>query len=118
MTTGSWIQIAKLVAGGVVGGVLGHIVFTWLMGFGLYAIVLPGAGTGMGAAKMSRHRSAFAGVGIGFLGFLISLYSEWSVRPFVVDESFAYFVKHVHLLTPPTLIMVAIGVFYAAWAVK
>jgi hypothetical protein len=101
--------------GAAIGGGLGVLAFQWMGSYGYYALVLPGAllglGAGIGAGRVSLTRGLVCAVASLPLG----LFVEWRYRPFVVDDSLNYFLTHLHLLRPPTWIMLAAGTLLAFW---
>jgi len=113
-TTVRAVDLARCLAGAVVGGVLGHYLFMWLLSRGLYAMVLPGAALGLGAGALSKRRSVPLGVVCGVLGLVLAVITEWRFLPFAKDDSFRFFITHIHL-KPVKLIMFGIGALLAFW---
>ena len=101
--------------GAVVGGVVGFLVFRWIVSQGFYALVLPGAALGMGAALLSKHESTARGIVCGLAGLALGVFSEWKVFPFLADPSLAYFVRHLAELKPITLLMIVAGGLVGYW---
>jgi hypothetical protein len=101
--------------GMVVGGVAGFFVFRWLVSQGFYALALPGAMMGMACGYASRIRSPALAIACGISGAVVTVFAEWNAMPFVADESLAYFLTHMHQLKGLTLIMLALGIVFAAW---
>lgn len=99
--------------GATVGGVLGYLLFGWILSQGFYAMILPGAALGLGFALGARRRRVSYGVTCAVLALLLGLFAEWSHFPFNADESFGYFVTHLQQLKPMTWIMIAIGCVFA-----
>jgi hypothetical protein len=99
------------VVGAVIGGWLGYLAFFWIATQGFYALVLPGGLLGLGAGLCARRRSVLLAVVCGIAGLALGLYTEWRFEPFVADKSLTYFLGHLQLLRPLTLIMVALGGF-------
>ena len=110
----NWRRDLAVLAGAIVGGVLGHFAFVWLVSQGLYAMILPGGLVGIGAG-LARHGTIYLAVICGLLALAMGLFTEWRVFPFVADESLAYFLQHVHQLAPIKLIMMAIGAVVGFW---
>lgn len=108
------------VAGAVGGGIVGYVVFVWLAGQGLYALVLPGAMLGLGCAILLKRDSNLAGILCGLVALPLGLFCEWKIRPFRDDPSLVYFVTHLHQLDRPTVtwIMVGLGAAFAYWLGK
>ena len=100
--------------GAVIGGLLGYVVFKWLLGQGFSGLMLPGGLLGMGAGFFKTPTKAVAVV-CGVMALLLGLVAEWSSSPFIADGSFGYFIAHVHELQPATLIMIAIGAAIGFW---
>lgn len=102
-------------AGAIVGGVLGCLVFVGLYRFGLYGFALPGAGLGLGAAMAARHSGRWFRILCGVAGALVALLAEWQVAPFVADGSLGYFVAHLHQLRGIGLAGIALSGLAAYW---
>ena len=102
-------------AGGAVGAVLGYFVFRWIAGQGFYALAVPGTLLGLGWGLASRHRSYFDAAACGVLGLALGIFSEWKFAPFAADDSFDFFLKHLHQLKPITWIMIGVGAAAAVW---
>ena len=100
-------NVLALVAG-LVGGVLGYLVFRWIAAQGFYALVLPGGAVGI-AAAFFKPRSLAVCIACGVGALVVGLFSEWRFAPFIKDDSLGYFLTHVHLLKPITLLMLAVG---------
>ena len=41
--------------------------------------------------------------------------AKWKAFPFIADDSFVYFLTHLHQLKSVTLIMLVLGIVFAAW---
>ena len=103
------------VVGGLVGGAIGVVLFGWILRQGFYALLLPGAATGLGAWALARRRTLALGIVCGVIGLALGLFAEWHYRPFVADASLAYFITHLHELTAVTLLMMVGGGFLGFW---
>ncbi len=103
-----------VLAGALVGGLVGYIAFKWLLGQGYYGLMLPGGLLGMGAGVFKTPTKAVAVV-CGTLALVLGLLVEWDSSPFKADESLAYFVTHFYDLKPATLIMIALGAAIGFW---
>jgi len=101
-------QTLLVLAGAVVGGVLGFALFQWILSYGLYALILPGAMVGLGAGLFA-HRSLWLAIGCGVLALALGVVTEWHAMPFVKDRSLGFFLAHLHHLSPVTLVMIAVG---------
>jgi hypothetical protein len=109
-----WILL-RGIAGGFVGGVIGFFVFQWLGRRGLYGMMIPGASIGLGAGLAARGRSVPLGVVCVVSAIGLALYAEWFAFPFVKDNSWSYFLQHLHQLRPATIIMMGVGAAFAYW---
>ncbi|HET6426293.1 MAG TPA: hypothetical protein VFG20_21555 [Planctomycetaceae bacterium] len=109
--TTRWPALPFGLIGAVLGGTLGYFGFFWVAQQGFYALLLPAGLLGLGAAIGARGRSLPLAIICGLLGLLLTLYTEWRFSPFIADESFAYFITHLHKLKPITLLFVAVGTF-------
>ncbi len=109
-----WQRSVGAIAGALVGGVLGHLAFVWLIGQGFYALILPGGLVGLGAG-LARYGNLTIAILCAFIACAITIVSEWRVFPFVADESLPYFVTHLYQLKPLTLIMIVLGTVIGFW---
>ncbi len=101
------------IIGAIIGGFVGYQLFVWILGQGLYAIILPPSLLGLGAGLGSRQRIQFLAVLCGLAGLALGLFVEWRTFPFVADDSGLYFVTHVHQLKPISWIMIALGAWFS-----
>ena len=111
------LVIARGIAGAVVGGIVGYWIFRVLLGFGFYALVVPGALLGLGAGLAARGSSRFLGVLCAVAAFGLTVYAEWGHAPFRDDPSLLFFVTHLHRLDggPVKYIMLVLGTACAYW---
>ncbi len=100
-------------AGAALGGLAGYFLFMWIVRQGFYALILPPALLGVGAGLCARERSMPLSVICAVAGVALALFCEWKWAPFSADHSLGYFIAHLHQLRPITLIMVALGGFFA-----
>jgi len=107
-------QAALVLGGAVLGGLVGHFGFRWLVSQGFYGLVLPGGLIGLGAG-LTSCRSRWPSVVCGLLALLLGLFTEWRSFPFKADDRFSYFLFHVHDLKPITLLMIAAGTGIGFW---
>lgn len=107
-------QIAFVLGGAVLGGLVGHVGFGWLVSQGFYGLVLPGGLLGLGAG-LSPCCVRWPSVICGVMALALGLFSEWRHFPFKADDSFGYFLSHVHQLKPITLLMLAAGTAIGFW---
>lgn len=101
--------------GAAIGGTAGYFGFDWLLGQGLYAIVLPGALLGMGCGALSGIKSTALGVISGVLALGLGFFCEWKFFPFAKDESLQFFLAHVSDLKGATLILIGVGTLLGFW---
>ena len=103
--------------GGLIGGVVGYFVFGWLLQYGLFAPVIPGAVTGLGCGLLSHTDNWIRGLVCALEASLIGVVSEWRLLspPFDTDGSLANYVTQIYKLPPPTLIMLGLGGFLGFW---
>lgn len=104
---------ALALSGAILGALVGFVAFKWLAAQGFYALALPGAFVGWGASFFLRRRSQAIGALAAIIALTVSIYAEWATAPFIVDESLAYFLTHLHQLRPLTWIMIVFGVVLA-----
>jgi hypothetical protein len=107
--------ILRGMAGALIGAVLGWFAFGWLVGQGLYALALPGALVGIGCGLISGGVSTVNAVLCAVLAGVLGLVLEWWNLPFIADESFEFFVSHLHELKPITWLMVGLGCVFGHW---
>lgn len=102
-------------AGAILGATVGVAAFSWLLGQGYYAMVLPGACMGLGCHLASPARSARRGLIAGVAGLALGVVVEWWYAPMIADPGFLYFVKHIPKLRPATFLMIGLGGLFAYW---
>lgn len=103
------------VAGALVGGAVGHLLFLAMAKRGFYAMVLPGALVGLGCGLLSGRRSVLLGIASGVIGLVVGVLTEWVHAPFVRDRSLSFFLKHLRELSGASLIMILVGAAFAFW---
>jgi hypothetical protein len=115
--TGSTLVLLRGIVGGAVGGVVGYLLFRWLLSKGFYALVLPGALLGLGAGLAARGRSQPLAIVCAAAAICLAFYAEWVRAPFAKDGTFVYFVTHLHELNGASvkLVMIALGALCAYW---
>ena len=91
------------------GGCVGYFAFFWVVRQGFYAIMLPPAMVGLGAGFLARRRSPLLAVICAVAGLGLGIFTEWKFFPFNVNDSFSYFITHLHELKSITLILIAVG---------
>jgi hypothetical protein len=108
-----WQTIAFGLLGAIAGGCLGYFAFFWIAQQGFYALILPPTLLGLGAGICARQRSTVLAIICGIAGLALGVFTEWRHAPFVADNSFSFFVTHIHALKPITLIMLALGAYFS-----
>jgi hypothetical protein len=103
-----------VLAGALVGGLLGHFIFFWVIRQGFYGLIIPGAAVGLGAGFF-HARSTPTTLLCGLWALALGLFTEWRYAPFTQDSSLGYFLSHLADLQPVTLGMVAVGAFLGFW---
>jgi hypothetical protein len=103
-----------VLAGALVGGLLGHFIFFWVIRQGFYGLIIPGAAVGLGAGFFTA-RSTPPTILCGSWALALGLFTEWRYAPFTQDHSLGYFLSHLPDLEPITLIMVTVGAFLGFW---
>src|SRR6478752_3597929 len=109
-----WILL-RGIAGGLVGGAIGFFVFQWLARRNLYGMMIPGAMIGLAAGLAARGRSVALGILCIVGAIALAVFAEWYMFPFVKDESFSYFLTHLHQKSAIKLIMMGLGAAFAYW---
>ncbi len=107
-------QIVIAIAGAAIGGALGYFGFHWMYSHGFCALVLPGGLLGLGGS-FSRTRAIWPSVCFGLAAFALGVFTEWKYFPFKKDDSFTYFLLHLHTTDPAMLLMVVIGTGLGFW---
>jgi hypothetical protein len=106
----SWTALV----GAAVGGAVGYFVFFFLVKYGLYGLMIPGAMLGLGAS-LFRNRSIVVAAICGVAALALGIFTEWRFLPFKADTSLGYFVAHLHEQTPVTLVMMVLGGVAGFW---
>jgi hypothetical protein len=107
--------ILRGMAGAIVGAVLGWFALGWLMDHGFYGLALPGALVGLACGAFSGGVSRANAILCALIAAVLGIVLEWWHRPFIADESFEYFVTHLHQLRGITWLMLVLGVVFAFW---
>jgi hypothetical protein len=100
--------------GALMGGLLGYFLFFWIIAQGFYGLVIPGGLLGLGAGVV-RNKSILVAISCGFLATALGVFAEFRRAPFTADGSFWYFISHVFVLPPVTLVMIAAGGLIGFW---
>ena len=104
------------IVGAVVGSVAGWFIFGWLRGQGFYALSIPGALVGLGFGYFARRPMIAGGIFCAVVAFFLMVACEWNSAPFTVDDSFSYFLTHIHKVDSQlTLVLLGLGVVFAFW---
>jgi hypothetical protein len=106
--------ILRGVGGAIGGAALGYVLVSLLFHRGLYGIMLPGVLIGMGAGFAARSRSQVLGIVCAVLAVGATLFTDWHVR-FSVNNTFPFFLSHLHTLGAVPLVMMVLGVIAAYW---
>lgn len=116
MPAPNWIvENLKSALGAVIGAILGYYLFRLIYQQGFYGMMIPGALLGLGCGWLSNRASRARGVACGAAALVLSLFIEWKFRPFVVDGSLGYFLRHLGDLTGVSMLMIAAGSAFAYW---
>jgi hypothetical protein len=107
-------QLLISLGGAAIGGTLGYFGFHWLVTQGFYGLILPGGLLGLGAS-FGKPRTIWVPIASSIAALALGLFAEWREFPFVKDESFGYFLRHVTELKAVTLLMLAAGTALAFW---
>lgn len=112
--------IGKTWAMGIFGAALGAVaswfIYHWAYDQGFYALALPGAAVGLGFAALTRRPMIAGGIFCAVLGFFLMALCEWNNSPFTTDNSFTYFLTHIHEVdSQMTLVMIGLGVLMGFW---
>jgi hypothetical protein len=107
-------QVLLAFLGAAAGGVLGYCVFFWMARQGFYALALPGGLLGLGAG-ITKTRTILVAIICGLAAAVLGLVAEWRFAPFADNDGFAYFLAHVHSLSPVTLGLILVGTAIAFW---
>jgi hypothetical protein len=110
----NWKGDLLVLLGAVLGGLLGHEMFFWLMGQGFYGLILPGGLCGLGAGVF-RSRWKRVPILCGLLALGLGLFTEWRFEPFAADAGFGYFLLHAYRLRLDTLILIGTGTAIGFW---
>ena len=104
------------IVGAIIGGVAGWFIYFWIASMGFYALALPGALVGLGFGALSRRHMISGGVFCAVVAFFLTAACEWRYSPFSTDESYSYFLTHIHQVdSPMTLLLIVLGVVFAFW---
>lgn len=104
------------VIGALLGGAAGWFIYGWLFSQGYYALALPGAAVGLGFSALARRPMIAGGAFCAVVAFFLMAACEWKDSAFLADDSYLYFLTHIHEVdSPATLGFMALGVAFAFW---
>ena len=103
------------IIGAVAGACVGYLLFRVMARQGVYAIVLPGALTGIACGSLSRGKSVPLGIACALIGLAAGIFAEWRFAPFIEDDGLPFFLRHIHQLTPVSQILILLGACLAFW---
>lgn len=101
-------QLLLITLGATAGGALGVFVSWFLLKQGMHAAAAPGVLLGLGAG-LFRHRFIAVPFVCCLLALAVGIGTEAWLFPFRADESFGYFVTHLHQVFPSSLILIGVG---------
>lgn len=101
--------------GSIVGAAVGIAIYRMLLTQSYHALVLPGAGLGLGCHLAASSRSVKRGVGVGVVALVVGVLTEWWFRPFQRDGSLSYFLSNLSHLATGTLLMIVVGGVFGFW---
>lgn len=107
--------VLRGLAGGVVGGAIGSLLFGWLIRHGLYGIIIPGAFIGLGAGLAARGKSVLLGALCCAAAITLMILLEWKYFDLTANETLGYLLTHLHQKSPAKLLMMAVGAAFAFW---
>lgn len=110
-----WIGLARGYAGAAAGGALGYLLARWLLRYGYYAPLVPGAMLGLGFGLLSTRHTPLHRTLCGLLGLGLGIVFEATWFPFLEDPSFRYFLLHIHQVMLRDLLFIALGGVCAYW---
>ncbi|QEG23438.1 hypothetical protein [Mariniblastus fucicola] len=104
------------ILGAFLGAAAGWFIFRWAFSQGYYVLALPGAAVGLGFSALASRRMFAGGIFCAVVAFFVTVGCEWNERPFNDDNSFTYFLTHLHKVDDQmTIVMLVIGVLLAFW---
>jgi hypothetical protein len=104
------------IVGAILGGIAGWFIYGWLFNQGYYALALPGAAVGLGFSALARRPMIAGGAFCAVAAFFLMAACEWKDSAFVADDSYLYFLTHIHKVdSMATLGFIALGVAFAFW---
>ena len=113
--SGAVINAVRGLVGAALGGVAGYFLRGWILRQGMDAGILPGALLGLGCGVFVQRRNVLLAVVCGLSALALGIFAEWKYWPFVVDESFSFFIRHLFDKTPFKLVMLGLGGLAGFW---
>ena len=101
-------ETTRRATGAIVGVGVGTLAYWLLLLQGYHILAAVGAGVALGVSAMAQTRQIVWGFATGALAVLASVLVEFFFRPFAADESFSYFISHLHELPRNSLISLAV----------
>ncbi len=108
-------QTLIAIVGAAAGGALGLFLVPQIMNLGLYPAVWPGGFLALGAC-LGKLPNRWMAIIFGVAALTLGIYSEWKAFPFLADDSFGYFVRHIYEVMPIHLILICLGGAIGFWA--
>ena len=105
-------------AGALVGGTIGYLLFGAIAYRGYNAHLVPGGLLGFGCGLLARHKSEPRGILCGLAAFVLTLYCESRFFPFSRDDRLDYFIRHLGDLDSMTWIMLILGSLIADYLAR
>lgn len=102
------------IAGAIVGGVLGSLAFGFFLDRGFYAFAVPGGLAGIGAG-VSKNHARWVPFVYAIIALVAGVVAEGVYRPFVADDSFVYFLKHIFEIESIGMVMIVLGTIIGFW---
>ena len=107
------IGALRSLAGAAIGGAMGYGLYLWLLRQGLYALVLPGAGVGLGCHLASLDRSKTRGVLMAVVAIALGLVADW--RTMMKVAPFVDFLQGLPHRVPWVWVMLGLGGVLGYW---
>jgi tetrahydromethanopterin S-methyltransferase subunit D len=105
--------LVRGLAGAVVGGLAGYLLFWALARSNLAGYMIPGAALGLGAGWAARGKSQILGVICALLAVGLTLFTAWHLL--FNRFTFVEFLSNLHQLHPSRWILMGLGVVFAWW---
>jgi hypothetical protein len=105
--------LVRGIAGAIVGGIAGYLLFWALARANLVGYMIPGGLLGAGAGWAARGKSQLLGIICAVLAIGLTLFTAWHVAfPHV---TFVEFLSRLHQLHLSRQVLMALGVMLAYW---